>query len=142
MIRKLAPNFNFMDSFRGEISRLTTQHFSPARIQTNTMRLARDVERLIMDAPSDTRRVLRRFAEGDLGRLPGLEALGSRFSRNLERLARAVMFAALVISGAMLMLTPMGGRHHVLGEAMIVSGIIGMIFAAIAALRRDHGKDG
>ena len=141
MIRKLAPDFNFMESFRGEISRLTAQHFSPARIQKNTTRLARDVERLIMDAPGDTRRVLRRIAEGDLGRLPGLEALGSRFSRNLERLARAVMYAALVISGAMLMLTPLGGRHHFLGEAMIICGIIGMVFAAIAALRRDHPHD-
>jgi hypothetical protein len=83
--------------------------------------------------------VLRRFAEGDLGRLPGLEALGSRASRNLERLARAIMFAALVISGSMLLLTPMGGWHHVLGEVMIVSGIVGMLMAAIGAMRRDHG---
>ncbi len=139
MIRKLAPEHNFMESFRDEISRLTAQHFSPARIADNTTRLARDVERLIMDAPGDTRRVLRRFAEGDLGRLPGLEALGARFSRNLERLAAAVMFAALVVSGAMLMLTPLGGRHHIFGEVMIVSGVIGMIIAAIGALRRDHG---
>lgn len=66
-----------------------------------------DVERLIMDAPGDTRRVLRRFAKGDLGRLPGLEALG--------------------------------GWHHLLGEAMIVSGIVGMVIAAVGAMRRDHG---
>ncbi len=140
MIRKLAPEHNYMESFRHEISRLTAQHFSPERIKDNTTRLARDVERLIMDAPGDTRRVLRRFAEGDLGRLPSLEALGARFSRNLERLAHAVIFAALMISGAMLMLMPLGGRHHILGEAMILSGIAGIIIGAIGALRRDHGK--
>jgi ubiquinone biosynthesis protein len=139
MIRKLAPEHNYMESFREEISRLTAQHFSPARIADNTTRLARDVERLIMDAPGDTRRVLRRFAEGDLGRLPGLEALGARFSRNLERLAHAVAFAALVIGGSMLLLTPTGGWHHIVGEAMILSGIAGMVIAAIGALRRDHG---
>ena len=138
MIRKLAPDHNYMESFREEITRLTARHFSPDRIKSNTARLARDVERLVMDAPGDTRRVLRRIAEGDLGRLPGLEALGARFSRNLERLAHAVVFAALVISGAMLMLTPLGGRHHILGEVMILSGIAGMIIAAIGALRRDH----
>ena len=140
MIRKLAPEHNYMESFRDEISRLTAQHFSPARIKDNTARLARDVERLILDAPGDTRRVLRRFAEGDLGRLPGLEALGARFSRNLERLASAITFAALVISGSMLLLTPLGGWHHILGQAMIISGIAGMVIAAIGAWRRDHGK--
>ena len=92
-----------------------------------------------MDAPSDTRRVLRRIAEGDLGRLPGLEALGARFSRNLERLASAIACAALVIGGSMLMLTPLGGWHHILGESMILGGIVCMIIAAIGAWRRDHG---
>ena len=140
MIRKLAPEHNYMESFREEISRLTAQHFSPARIKDNTARLARDVERLIMDAPADTRRILRRIADGDLGRLPMLEELGGRASRNLERLALAIAFAALLISGALLMLTPLGGRHHILGEVMIFCAIAGMIIAAIAALRRDHGR--
>ena len=93
-----------------------------------------------MDAPGDTRRILRRIADGDLGRLPALEELGARASRNLERLALAIAFAALLISGAMLILTPLAGRHHILGEVLIFSGIAGMIIAAIAALRRDHGR--
>jgi ubiquinone biosynthesis protein len=140
MIRQLAPDHNYMESFREEISRLTAQHFSPVRIKDKTTRLARDVERLILDAPGDTRRVLRRIAEGNLGRLPALEALGGRFSRNLERLASAIAFAALVISGSMLLLTPTGGWHHFIGEAMIISGIVGMLIAGIGALRRDHGR--
>ena len=138
MIRQLAPGHNYMDSFREEITRLSALHFAPTRVKEKTGKLAREVERLVMDAPGDTRRVLRRLAEGDLGRLPGLEALASRFSRNLERLAQAVAFAALVISGSMLLLTPMDGWHHLLGEAMIISGIVGMVLAAISALRRDH----
>lgn len=140
MIRQLAPNHNYMESFREEISRLTAQHFSPVRIKDKSARLVRDVERLIMDAPGDTRRVLRRIAEGNLGRLPGLEALGGRFSRNLERLSGAIAFAALVISGSMLLLTPVGGWHHVLGEVMIISGIVGMLIAGLGVLRRDHGQ--
>ena len=92
------------------------------------------------DAPGDTRRVLRRIAEGNLGRLPGLEALGGRFSRNLERLTSAIAFAALVIGGSMLLMTPMGGWHDSLGEAMIVSGLFGMLLTGIRALRRDHGR--
>ena len=140
MIGHLDPHHDYMASFREQIARLSAQHFAPGRIKDKSIQLARDMERLIIDAPGDTRRVLRRFAQGDLGRLPGLEALGARASRNLERLARAIAFAALVISGSLLLLTPMGGWHHRLGEAMIVSGIVGMLFAAIGALRREHGQ--
>ena len=140
MIGHLDPDHNYMESFREEIARLTAQHFAAGRIKDKSTQLARDVERLIFDAPGDTRRVLRRFAEGDLGRLPGVEALGARVSRNLERLARAIAFAALVISGSLLLLTPMGGWHHFLGEAMIVSGIVGMLITGIGAMRRDHGQ--
>ena len=139
MISQLAPDFNYMESFRHEISRLRAQHFAPDRIKEKSTTLARDIERLIIDAPGDTRRALRRIAEGDLGRLPGLEALGGRLSRNLDRLARAIAFAALVISGSMLLLTPIGGWHHILGEAMIISGIGGMVIAGISAMRRGHG---
>ena len=137
MIRQLAPDHNYMDSFREQIARLRALHFAPARVKEKTGKLVRDMERLVMDAPGDTRRVLRRIAEGDLGSLPGLEALGGRFSRNLERLARAIAFAALVISGSLLLLTPMSGWHHTLGEVMIVGGIVGMVLSGIGAMRRE-----
>lgn len=137
MITLLAPGYNHMESFREEISRLTAQHFAPESIKAKTTKLAREMERLISEAPGDARRVLRRFAEGNLGRLPGLEAVGRRFSRNLERLTGAIAFAALVIAGSMLLLTPMGGWHHVLGETMVISGIAGIVISRIRALRRD-----
>jgi ubiquinone biosynthesis protein len=140
MVGELAPDHDYMASFREEIKRLTALHFSPDRIKEKTTQLARDVERLVSDAPRDTRRVLRRMADGDLGRLPGVEALGARVSRNLERLASAISFAALMVGGSMLLLTPMGGWHHVLGEVMVVSGVIGMVLAGIRTLRRDQKR--
>ena len=140
MIAKLAPEHNYMASFREEVSRLSAQHFSPERIKGHSVKLARDMERFIMDAPGDTRRILRRIAEGDLGRLPGLEALAGRFIRNIERLTSAIAYAALVIGGSMLLFSPMGGWHHALGEAMVISGVTGMIFTAIGAWRHDYGQ--
>ena len=109
MIRQLDPDHNYMGSFREEISRLTAKHFSLERIKEKTTKLAREMERLISDAPGDTRRILRRFAEGNLGRLqaPAVEALGGRISRNLERLTGAIASAALVIGGAMLVIAPL-----------------------------------
>ena len=99
-----------MGSFREEIARLTAQHFSVERINEKTTKLARELERLINDAPGDTRRVLRRIAEGNLGRLqaPAIEALGGRIGRNVERLTGAIAAASLVIGGAMLATAPAG----------------------------------
>ena len=136
LMSEFAPHHDYMESFRDEISRLTATHFSPARIKEKTTKLARELERLISDAPGDTRRILRRIAEGNLGRLPSLEALGGRLNRNLGRLAGAIAFAALVIGGSMLLMTPLGDWHDVLGKTMLISGIVGMLITGIGALRR------
>ncbi|WP_410498856.1 ABC1 kinase family protein [Chitinibacter sp. S2-10] len=138
MIQQLAPNHDYITSFREQISRLTMQHFSKQRIAGKTAKLARELERFMLDAPSDTRRILRRVAEGNLGRLPRLENMGDRLSRNLERLAGAIAYAALVISGSMLFLTPQGDWHHTLGEIMIGCGILGMVVTGIGVLRSKH----
>jgi ubiquinone biosynthesis protein len=142
MIRQLDPSHNYMESFREEISRLTAQHFSVTRMKERTTKLVRDLERLISDAPDDTRRVLRRIAEGNLGRLqaPGIEALGGRVSRNLERLTGAIAAAALVIGGSMLVIAPLGGWHQILGETMVISGILGTLIICVGTLRRDRGR--
>jgi len=42
-----------------------------------------------------------------------------------------------IIGGSMLLLTPMGGWHHVLGETMIIAGTAAIVIARIRALRRD-----
>ncbi len=137
MMSELAPHHNYMESFREEISRLTAQHFSPARIKEKTSKFAREAERLAGDAPGDTRRILRRIAEGNLGRIqaPALEALGERLSRGLERLAGAIGSAALVIGGSMLLFARMENWHHLLGIVMVISGIFGMLMTRFGASR-------
>lgn len=96
----------------------------------------------MIDAPGDTRRILRRFAEGNLGRLqaPAVEALGGRVSRNLERLTGAIASAGLMIGGAMLVIARLGGWLQILGEAMVIAGIFGTLIICIDALRRDRGR--
>ena len=143
MIRQLDPDHDYLGSFREEISRLTAKHFSLERIKEKTGKLARDVERLMSDAPGDTRRVLRRIADGNLGRFqaPAVEALGGRISRNLERLTAAIASAALVVGGAMLVLAPQdSGWHHNVGQAMVIAGIGGTLLVWIGVLRQDRGR--
>ena len=60
LMSELAPHHNYMKSFREEISRLAARHFSLARIKEKTIKFAREMERLITDAPGDTRRIIRR----------------------------------------------------------------------------------
>jgi ubiquinone biosynthesis protein len=143
MIRELDPDHNYMGSFREEISRLTAQHFSLERIKEKTTKLAREMERLVSDAPGDTRRVLRRIAEGDLGRLqaPEVEALGGRISRNLERLTGAIISAALMVAGGLMIAAPQdAGWHHDAGQAMILAGVFWAIIIAVKTWRRDRGR--
>ncbi len=142
MIRQLDPNHDYLESFRGQIARLSEQHFSVARIKEKSGLLAREMERLISDAPGDTRRTLRRMADGDLGRIqaPAVEILGGRISRNLERLTGALVSAALVVGGALLVDSPVLGWHHYLGEAMVYVGIAGATLVSYGAWRRDTGR--
>jgi ubiquinone biosynthesis protein len=143
MIRQLDPHHNYMESFRDEISRLTAKHFSVEQVKEKTTKFARELERLVIDAPSDTRRILRRVAGGNIGRLqvPAVEALGGSISRNLKRLTDAIAAAALLIGGSMLVNSQHdSGWLHYLGEAMIGVGVVATLFVGIAALRRDQGR--
>jgi hypothetical protein len=45
-----------------------------------------------------------------------------------------------VIGGSMLLMTPMGDWHDILGKAMLISGIVGMLITGIGVLRRDHSQ--
>ncbi|MHB0964463.1 MAG: ABC1 kinase family protein [Gemmatimonadaceae bacterium] len=142
LIRQLAPDYNYMESFREEIKRLTSRHFARAQIKEKTTKLARELERLMSDAPGDTRRILRRIAQGNLGRVqaPVLESLGDHIARNLERLAGAIAFAALVVGGSMLLMTMTGGWHDTLGAVMIIGGIAGMLVIRIGTWLRDRRR--
>ena len=143
MIRQLDPDHDYLGSFREEISRLVAHHYSLEKVKEKTTKFGREMERLLNDAPADSRRILRRFAEGNLGRLqaPAVEALGGRISRNLERLTGAIAAAALVIGGAMLVAAPLdSGWHHMAGQIMVVAGVIGTLLVWIGILRPDRGR--
>ena len=121
---------------------MTAKHFAPERIKEKTTKLARALERLTDDGPDDTRRVLRRIAEGDLGRVqaPALEALAARVSHDLGRVSSAIAFGALVIGGALLLVARLGGWHHALGEVMVVVGFAGMILIPVGGWLRARAR--
>jgi ubiquinone biosynthesis protein len=141
-MQQLAPHFDFMGAFREQIVRLAAQHFSLARLKDKGIKLARELERLVNDAPRDTRRVLRRVGEGNLGRVqaPGIEALGDRISRDLKRLTGAIVLAALVVGGSMLEMSPLSGWRGLLSVTMLLTGVLGTLVISLGALRRRLGR--
>jgi ubiquinone biosynthesis protein len=143
MIRQLNPSYDYIKAFSEEISRLTAQRFAMEQIKEKTSNFARELERLMIDAPGDTRRILRNFAEGNLGRFhaPAMEALGGRATRYLGRLPGAIISAALMVTGGLLVLAPKdGGWHHYAGEAMVIAGILCTIVISFKAMRYDRGR--
>jgi len=143
MIRQLDPGYDYIRAFRDQITRLTSQHFSLERTKDKTIKFALELERLMTDAPGDTRRILRRFADGNIGRLqaPAMEDLGGRATRYLGRLPGAIITAALLVAGALLVAAlPDRGWHHYAGEIMVIAGIFSTILISVKAMRRNRGR--
>jgi len=142
MIRELDPDHDYLKSFREEVARMTEKQFSLGHIKEKTGKLVREMERFVSDAPGDTRRFLRRVAEGNLGRFqaPAIEALGGRVSRNLERLTGAIVSAGLIVGGSNMVMSLENGWHHILGEMLVGSGVLGSIIISIGAIRQDRGR--
>jgi ubiquinone biosynthesis protein len=138
VMRRLDPELDVLEVFRGQVARLALQRYSPARLLRDGRQLSRDLERMAREAPADMRRALRRVADGDLGRVhaPELTALGQRMSRNLERLTGAVASAALVVAGAMLVMVD--GWHRIAGDVLLAVGVLGTVATALGALRRPR----
>src|SRR5690606_38802529 len=138
VMRRLDPELDVLDVFRGEVARLTRRRYSPERLLRDGGRITRDLERVVREAPADARRALRRIADGDLGRVqaPELAAFGQRTSRNLERLTGAVASAALIVAGAMLVMVE--GWHRIAGDVLLAVGVLGTVATALGALRRPR----
>lgn len=136
VMRRLDPQLDVLEVFRGQVARLALRRYSPERLLRDGRQLTRDLERVAREAPADVRRTLRRLADGDLGRVhaPELTALGQRASRNLERLTGAVASAALVVAGAMLVMVD--GWHRIAGDVLLAVGVVGTLATALGALRR------
>lgn len=138
LMHRLDPNLSVIEVFRREVERVALRRYSPARLLGEGRQLARDVERMLREAPADLRRTLRRAADGELGRVqtPGLEAVGRRASRDLQRLTGAVASAALVVGGALLATVP--GWHRPVGDALLIVGVLGTLAVSVGALWRRH----
>ena len=135
VLRQLDPALNVVEVFRRQLGEIAARRYAPGRLAARAMRGGRQLEQLLATGPGDLRRLLRRMADGEVGRVhtPGLERLGVRLSRGLERLAVAVASGALLVAGSMVM-DGIGWRR-VLGQALLALGILGSVTVALGAWR-------
>lgn len=135
VMRELDPSLDVVTAFRDQMARLTLQRYAPWRMAASARRVGRDLERFFDQAPFDLRRSLRRVADGELGRIraPGVEETGRRVARDVERMTGALVSAAFLIAGSLLVVA--GGWHVPLGDVLLFAGIAGSIAVAIGALR-------
>ena len=135
VLRQLDPALNVVEVFRRQLGAITARRYEPGRLAARAVHAGRQMEQLLVTAPGDLRRLLRRIADGELGRVrtPGLERLGVRLSRGLERLAGAVASAGLLVAGSMVM-DGIGWRRG-LGQALLALGILGSMMVGLGAWR-------
>lgn len=138
LMHRLDPGLPVIEVFRREVERVALRRYTPARLLGEGRQFAREIERMMHEAPADLRRTLRRAADGELGRVqtPGLEAMGRRASRDLQRLTGAVTSAALVVGGALLATVP--GWHRVVGDGLLTVGVLGTLAVSVGALWRSR----
>jgi len=138
LMHRLDPALSVIEVFRGEAERVALRRYAPGRLLGEGRRFAREIERMIHEAPADLRRTLRRTADGELGRVqaPGLESVGRRVSRDLQRLTGAVGSAAMVVGGALL--ATISGWHRLAGDVLLVVGLLGTVAVSLGALPKPR----
>jgi ubiquinone biosynthesis protein len=113
------------------------------RTKDKTINFALDLERLSIEAPGNTLRILSRLSDGNLGRVhaPAIEALGGRATRYLGRLQGTILTAALLIAGSLLVnATQDSWWHHTAGEYMVYGGVINAVIIQLKSIRRNPGR--
>lgn len=138
VLKQLDPRLSVFEVFQAEIPRLAAARLRPDRLAAGARRFLLDVEAMGVEFPADLRRIMRRLAAGEVGRveLPGVDKLGRRASRDLERLTGGIASGALLVAGSLLATIP--GWHRTAGDVLVVFGLLGTLAVGLgAAFRRS-----
>ena len=140
VLRRLDPAINVVEVFRVELERVFKHRYSPGRLLAAARQAGLELDRLLRAGPADLRRILRRVGDGELGRVnaPALERTAQRASRGLERLTGAVVSAALLVAGALLV--GVGGWHRVVGDVLLIAGTLGIVAMGLGGLKRHRSQ--
>lgn len=139
--RALYPEYDFVAELEPSVRKLARRKFSPGSIFSDLGRNIVELRELVVNFPFEMRRITRKLRKGELSiafQHKGLERLITELEKASNRLAFALIIAALIIGSSLIMTRQFGLIIYgvpVLGIAgYITAGFLG-IWLVIAILR-------
>ncbi len=130
LCRQLDPNFEIVVEAAPFVARVQRERLHPRRFFSGFLASSSDLFRLLRVIPSEVQGILRQLREGKtrLGfDLLGLEAVSSALDRASNRLAFAIVLAALIIGSSLIVLASLPPLWH----GIPTIGLGGFVVAAI-----------
>jgi ubiquinone biosynthesis protein len=139
--RTLNPQYDFVTELLPSIKQLSTRKFTPQSIFSDVSTYLLDMRELLVNFPFEIRRIARNLRKGDLSisfHHKGLERLILELEKASNRLAFALIIAALIVASSLIMTRPIGmtifGVPALGLVGYVTAGVLG-IWLVIAILR-------
>ena len=131
--RVLDPDFDATEQAAPFVRRIQMDRLHPKRIAADFFDSGTDLLHLIKEIPGEVRKILRQARQGKI-RIEfehrGLESMLSTHDRISNRLAFAIVLAALIIGSSLIVLSDIPPKWH----EIPVIGLAGFVIAGIMAL--------
>ncbi|RLC23920.1 MAG: AarF/ABC1/UbiB kinase family protein [Deltaproteobacteria bacterium] len=144
LARTLDPDFNIMEHARPFVRRIRSGRFSPGHVADDVLETGAELYTLIKEVPSELRAILKQAKEGKI-RIEfehmGLEPVLFTHDRTSNRIAFAIVLAALIIGSSLIALSDIPPKWHdipIIGLAgFIIAGVMGF-WLLLSILRRGR----
>ena len=141
LARSLNPDYEFVAALMPSIEKLSTRKFDPKNILSELGQYVVDLRDLIINVPFELRRITRNLRKGELSialEHKGLERLITELEKASNRIAFAMIIAAIIVGSSLIMTRQSGMTVYgipILGViGFVTAGILG-IWLVIAILR-------
>jgi ubiquinone biosynthesis protein len=131
--RTLNPQYDFVTELLPSIKKLSTRKLTPKSIFSDMSTYLLDLRELLVNFPFEIRRIARNLRKGDLSisfHHRGLEHLILELEKASNRLAFALIIAALIVASSLIMTRPVG--MTILGVPAL--GLVGYVTAGVLGI--------
>lgn len=131
--RLLNPQYNFAAEIQPALEKLATRKFAPRNILSDLTHYLVDMRDLFVNVPFELRRITRNLRRGELSiafQHRGLERLILELEKASNRLAFALIIAAIIVGSSLIMTREYGLKVY--GVPLL--GVIGFIAAGLLGL--------
>lgn len=128
--RKLNPEYNLVSELSPAIKKLASRKFEPRQIVSEIGSYFADLRELMINVPFEMRRIARNLRRGELSiafEHKGLERLILELEKASNRLAFAMIIAAIIVGSSLIMTRQIGMTVY----GFPILGLIGFVTAAV-----------